>query len=95
MPPPERLFDVQTAVSAQVRRPPLIEFVHCGAVHYVTTRPVSRTDPLPPEAVAMVCGACPVPRLGVPLRCHLCHQPLEIREAGGPLLRPVRGGSDG
>ena len=86
---PDRVFEVQTAVTPVPRQPPPIEFVHCGAVHYVTTRPVSRTDPLPPEAVAMVCGACPVPRLGLPLRCHLCPQPLEIREAGGRLF--VRG----
>ena len=84
----ERLFDVQTMVSDAPRRPAPIEFTHCGAVHYVTNRPVSRTDPLPPEAVSMVCGRCPVPHLGLAMRCHQCQKPLDIYQ-DGQRLRPV------
>ena len=88
---PDRVFDVQTSVADTPRQPPQIEFVHCGAVHYVSIRPLPRGEPVDPGAVAMVCGGCPVPHLGLRLTCHLCHRPLEAREAGGRLLRCVSG----
>ena len=86
---PERVFDVQTFVAEPPRHPPQIEFVHCGTVHYVSLRPLPRGEPIDPGAVVMVCGGCPVPSLGLRLTCHLCHRPLEAREAGGRLLRSV------
>lgn len=74
-------------VEPSVRAAPVIEFVHCGAVHYVSIRPLPCGEPIDPAAVAMVCGACPVPQLGLRLTCHLCHRPLEAREQGGRLFR--------
>ena len=95
MPPPatlpDRVFDVQSPVAEAPRQPSQIEFVHCGAVHYVSIRPLPRGEPIDPGAVAMVCGGCPVPHRGLRLTCHLCHRPLEAREAGGRLLRAASG----
>ena len=88
---PDRVFDVQSPVAEAPRQPPQIEFVHCGAVHYVSIRPLPRGEPIDPGAVAMVCGGCPVPRRGLRLTCHCCHRPLEAREAGGRLLRADSG----
>ena len=88
---PDRVFEVQTHVAETVRQPPPIEFVHCGAVHYVSIRPLPRGAPIDPGAVAMVCGGCPVPRRGLRLTCHCCHRPLEAREAGGRQLRADAG----
>ena len=83
---PERLFAVASPVTPALRSAPLIEFVHCNAVHYVSTRPLPRGEPLDHAWLVVVCGACPVPRLGLPLTCHACSAPLEAREQGGRLL---------
>ena len=65
---------------------PPVEFVHCGVVHYVTTRPVSRSIPVPADALSLVCGRCPDPRDGLMLLCHMCSLPIDVRDAAGVLL---------
>ena len=84
---PPRRFAVETDVVAAPRRPEPVEWRHCQTTHYVARRPLPLGEPIPPDAVVVVCGRCPVPRRGLALRCCACGAPLEPQQGGRTLRR--------